>query len=87
MTPQLTPSSTLKVSLSTLTRSESFQTSLARRRELVRQAKPLFVAMLCTDPWFKARENDERFWSSFIGSRMAAARNLVEASKAASTKA
>lgn len=87
MTPQPTPTTPTKVCISTLMQSEAFQTSVEKDRELVRLAKPLFVAMLCTDPFYKARENDEHFWNSFISSRMTAARNLVEASTRPSIKA
>lgn len=61
------------------------QALIDEHKKLVKEATPLYVAMLSSNPFYKAREHDEHFWSNYIGSRIVAARELVARSKAAST--
>ena len=53
--------------------------------ELVREAMPLYVELLSTNPFYQARKYDKDFWISYIGSRPVAARDLVALSKGLST--
>lgn len=49
----------------------------AEHAELIRKAKPLYVEMLCSLPFYEARRHDDRFWNAYIGSRYTAAQALV----------
>ncbi len=57
-----------------------------KSRELVREGAPILKKMLCSNPYYKERENDDEFWMNFILSQGAAVRDLVEASKAHTTR-
>jgi hypothetical protein len=50
---------------------------LTSRDDLVRLAKPLYVDMLCSLPFYKEREHDDHFWGRYIGSRVNEARAFV----------
>lgn len=50
---------------------------IAEFKELVRLAKPLYIEMLCSLPFYEARRHDDRFWEAYIGSRIVEARELV----------
>ena len=88
MTQQPISSKTRKaIPLRELRTSTSSQASIESHKELVRLAKPLYVEMLSSVPFYRDRINDEQFWHAYIGSRVTAARELVARSQAASTKA
>lgn len=53
------------------------QAAAAQWTELVRLATPLYIEMLCSLPFYEALRNDKHFWSSYIGSRVTSARQLV----------
>lgn len=49
------------------------------RRELVRQAAPLYKELHSSLPFYAQIPLDDPFWSAYVGSRVVAARELVEA--------
>jgi len=87
MTQQQDDAPPPKVSLSTLMASQTFQTLDEERRELVRLAVPLDKERLCSVPYYRDRMDNEAFWKAYVGSRVTAARLLVERSLAASARA
>ena len=67
-----------------MTSSDRWQALTTEAKELDRLAVPLYKEMLCSNPFYKAREHDSHFWSQYVGSRVVEARELV-ASRARST--
>lgn len=50
---------------------------MEERRELVKQAIPLYVDLLSSLPFYQAWGNDERHWRPYIMSRINQARDMV----------
>ena len=60
-----------------VTSSDRWQALTTEAKELDRLAVPLYKEMLCSNPFYKAREHDSHFWSQYVGSRVVEARELV----------
>jgi hypothetical protein len=60
-----------------LKHSPMFLTLREQRRELVRQAVPLYKEILSTVPYYANRPLDDPFWYAYVGSRVTEARRLV----------
>lgn len=71
-------------SLRALLASTKAQAIHQEREGLILLAKPLYIEMLCSLPFYEARRHDDQFWSAYVGSRVTKARRLVERSQIAS---
>lgn len=53
------------------------QASINEHKALVKAVSPLYKEMLCSSPYYKAKEHDEYFWEQYVSSAVVSAQALL----------